>query len=191
MDTFVELLVELTSVAAEDGPDKLDVIADLFADPRAPAEFQVGRHLVARLLAPEVDRQLDSLDPAQRRIAIRCARLVLPRDSAFRALRRVYFDPDPAVRGMARRASYALRRAIPSTEIRRRAPDDRRPDEFHTLWAFGIFASERQRKRAPRQPGRPPIVDQLGLPRLASAADVAALVGVDELAPLMRPGTGP
>jgi RNA-directed DNA polymerase len=191
MHTFVELLVELKSLATGDAPDKLERIAALFTNPRAPAEFQVGRHMVARQLGPEVDRQLDSLDPAQRKVAVACARHVLTREAAFRTLRRVFFDPDPSVRGMARRAAYALGAAIPPGEVRKRAPDDKRGGEFHTMWAFGIFASDRARKRKPNQPGRASVVDQLGLPRLTSAGDVAALVGVDELAPLMRPGTGP
>ena len=191
MHTLVELLLELKSLAAGDAPDKLVRISALFADPRAPAEFQVGRHMVGKLLGPEVDRQLDSLDPAQRKVAVTCARLVLTREAAFRTLRRVLFDPDPAVRGMARRAAHALGRAIPRAEVRRRTADDRRGGEFHTMWAFGIFASDRARRRTPRQPGRPTVVDELGLPQLARAADVAALLGVADLAPLMRPGTGP
>src|SRR6185503_7616162 len=110
----------------------LERIAALFTNPRAPAEFQVGRHMVARLLGPEVDRQLDSLDPAQRKVAVTCARHVLTREAAFRTLRRVLFDPDPTVRGMARRAAYALGAAIPPAEVRKRAPDDKRGGEFHT-----------------------------------------------------------
>jgi RNA-directed DNA polymerase len=191
MHTFVEFLVELKALAAGDAADKLARIAELFANPRAPAEFQVGRHMVARLLGPEVDRQLDSIDPAQRKIAIACARRVLTREAAFRALRRVYFDPDPSVRGAARRAAWALGRTIPITEVRKRAADDRRGGEFHTMWAFGIFASERARTRRPKQPGRAALLDGAGLPQLASRDDVARLVGVDDLAPLMRPGTGP
>lgn len=192
MRTFVELLAELKALAAGDGADKLARIAELFADPRAPAEFQVGRYMVARLLAPEVERQLDSLDRTQRKAAVACARHVLPREVALRTLRRVYFDPDPAVRGPARRAVWALRRTVPAVELRTRA--DRRGGEFHVLWAFGLFAQAGGRARRPRQPARASALDEHGLPRLATGDQVARLVGADDLRglmPLMRPGTGP
>jgi RNA-directed DNA polymerase len=189
MQTLVELLLELRTLAGGDAPDKLERITALFKNPRAPAEFQVGRHMVARLLAPEVDRQLDSLDATQRKLAIACARHVLTRDLALRALRRVHADPDPSVRGMARRATRALGRILISPEVRRRAADEHRRGEFHTLWAFGIFASDRVRVRRPRQPGRETTLAELGLPVLRSAGDVAKLVGVTELTRLMRPGS--
>ncbi|MBC7977010.1 MAG: hypothetical protein H7138_18700, partial [Myxococcales bacterium] len=84
-------------MGASDAPDRLDRIAALFADPRAPAELQVGRHYIARQLSGEVSTQLDSLDPRQRKAAITTARLVFARSDAARVLRRVYQDPDRGV----------------------------------------------------------------------------------------------
>ena len=181
MLTLVELLLELKTVAASDSADKVDRINKLFANPRAPAEFQVGRFMIAKLLAPDVERKLDSLDVEQRKTGIACARFVLTRELAARALRRVFHDPDPSVRAMARRATARLGLTGGSHELRQRG-------EAGTPWAFGIFATDRGSGRKPKKPSRPL---GSGLPKLASEADVAKLVGVDELAPLMRPGAGP
>ena len=85
MFTLVELIQELKTLASGDDPDKLEKINALFSDVRAPAEFQVGRHYVATLLAKAVDAQLDSLDPEERKAAIETARLVFPRAAAARA----------------------------------------------------------------------------------------------------------
>jgi len=182
MLTLVELLQELKTVAASDDPEKIERINALFANPRAPAEFQVGRFMIAKLLTPDVGRKLDSLDPEQRKVGVASARFVLTRELAARALRRVYHDPDPSVRAMARRATARLGLTSRSHELRERGEGGVTP------WAFGIFATDRGAGRTPRKPSRPLAH---GLPKLASEADVAALVGVDELAPLMRPGVGP
>jgi hypothetical protein len=68
VQTLVELLLELKALATAPDPHKqLDRINALFADPRIPAEFQVGRHYVARLLVPAVEQQVHDLDPRARR----------------------------------------------------------------------------------------------------------------------------
>lgn len=187
MQTLVELLTELKALAATDAADKLQRINQIFGNPRAPAEFQVARHYVAHLLTRAVDAQLDSLDPARRREAITTARLVFPRGAAGRALRRVYHDPDPAVRTLARRAVHKLGLdAVAPSGVRAQIDEGRR---FATGWAYGIFATDRATRRRPTRPSRPTALDAYGLPQLATAADVAKLVGVVKLAPLMRPGT--
>ena len=98
MLTLVDLLVELKTIATGDDPKKLARINAMFANHRAPAEYQVGRHYVSQLLGEEVDRQLSSLDPAARKEAIATAILVFPRGGAARVLRRVFRDPDSSVR---------------------------------------------------------------------------------------------
>lgn len=191
MQTLVELLIELKALAASDAPDKLDQINEMFGDSRAPAEFQVGRHYVAKLLMHDVDRQLDSLDPNDRKAALVTARLVFPRTAAARAIRKIYRDPDPVVRTQARRAiaKLGLGEVTPAAV---RAPVAEGRHAFTAGWAYGIFASDRPAQRRPRAPGRATARDAHGLPPLASEADVAALVGVKvaDLAKLMRPGTG-
>lgn len=180
MQTLVEVLVELKRLGASDAPDRLDRIAQLFANPRAPAELQVGRHAIARQLAGEVDAQLDSLDPKRRMAAIVTARTVFPRSAAARVLRRVYHDPDRGVRGVARRAVARLG-LIPASP---------RGVKSTGSWAFGIFPTGTS-VRTVRTPTRPSALASHGLPALATPADVARLVGVDEdqLTRWMRPGT--
>ena len=187
MQTLVELLLELKQLTGGNAPDKLERIGKLFDNPRAPAEFQVGRHYVASLLIDDVHHQIDSLDPAHRKAAIKIARLVFPRASAGRALRRVIKDPDPTVRAMARRAVKSLGLdAAPPAAVRTQTEDR----GFPTTWAFGIFATQRRAARpAPRTPSR----TAPNLPKLTNAADVARLVGIDpgELDRFLRPGTEP
>ena len=191
MHTLVELLVELKAIVAGSDPKKLQRINEMFSNPRAPAELQVGRHFVSSLLSADVERQLDSLDPDDRKAAIVTARLVLPRGAAARALRRVARDPDPSVRGFATRAISTLGfGGVAPPDVRFKADH---PSRFTTTgWAFGIFANEQRPTRKPKKPGRPKAIDAHKLPALASASDVAALVGIGEntLATLMRPGTG-
>jgi RNA-directed DNA polymerase len=187
--TLVELLVELKSLAAEpDGPRKLQRINKLFEDVRLPAEYQVGRHYIAKLLVPSVDQLLDSIDPAQRKEAIATARMVFPRSVAARILRRVVKDPDSRVRTAAR------------TAVKKLGLDDVAPPDVRFQaegrsgplgWAFGTFAADAGRARRPKQPTRSKAIELYQLPKLAGPADIAALVGLaeSELAKLMRPGT--
>jgi len=196
MQTLVQLLQELRTLAAEpDSPGKLERINALFANPRAPAELQVGRHFVAKLLVAGVDAQLASLDPAHRKIAVTTARLVFPRRAAARVLRRVVKDPDPEVRNAARRAVHklALRDVAPPDIRYRVTPDSELGGHNPTGWAFGMFPNDTSPQRKPKPPSRAQALAQHQLPALATAGDVARLVGVDEadLAKLMRPGVGP
>lgn len=192
MLTLIELLQELKTLATGDDPKKLARINDLFANPKNPAEFQVGRHYVAKMLAGDVGRQLASLDPSDRKDAITCARLVFPRGDQARALRRVTQDPDPSVRTLARRTASALGLAATApADIRFK---DGALGRFGSAgWAFGMFASVYPKSKKPKKPSRPTAVAQYGLPALANRAAVAALVGVDPktLTKLMRPGVGP
>ena len=196
MHTLVELLLELKRLAAEPvSVDKLERINELFSDPRAPSELAVGRHYVARLLTSEIEVLLESLDPRARKAAIETARVVFPRSSAGRVLRRLVKDPDLRVRRAARAvvARLGLRDVAPP-DLRFAVPGGDPGGSAGanpTGWAFGTFANDAARRRRPKQPTRAKAIDAHGLPHLTSRAAVAALVGVaeDELARLMRPGT--
>ncbi|HLL24220.1 MAG TPA: reverse transcriptase domain-containing protein [Kofleriaceae bacterium] len=195
MQTLVELLLELKNIASEpDSPSKLARINAMFSDPRAPAELQVGRHFVARLLVPSVDTYLASLDPAQRRTAVTTAQLVFPRTSAARVLRRVVKDPDPRVRSAARKAVVTLGlRDVAPPDIRYKVNSDSPIGGFNpTGWAFGMFPNDTSAQRKPKKASRKKALDQYKLPNLADRDAVAAFAGVDAagLTALMRPGTG-
>jgi hypothetical protein len=197
VQTLVELLLELKKLAdAPDGPSRIQRINQLFADSRTPAEFQVGRHYIARLLVPAVEQQLHDLDPEVRKAAINTAKLVFPRSTAARVLRRVVKDPDAKVRSAARAAvrTLGLDDVAPDIRFTRGGGEDggQRGGYNPTGWAFGTFANDRGATRAkPKLPSRPAALEALGLPKLASRAAVAKLVGLaeDELPKLMRPGT--
>lgn len=193
MLTLVELLVELKQLAASTDGSKLERINQLFANPKAPAEFQVGRHYVARLLVPEAEALLASFDPAERKTAITTCRLLFPRAVAARLLRRVVKDPDTKVRTVARRAIRALGiDDVAPPDIRFQLDSERRVGGYNpTGWAFGLFANDGERARKVTAPSRAQALASYGLPALATRADVARLVGLaeDELARFMRPGT--
>lgn len=196
MQTLVELLVELKRIAAEpDSPSKLERINAMFANPRAPAEFQVGRHYVARLLVPSVDTYLASVDPAARRTAVTTAQLVFPRGQAARVLRRVVKDPDSRVRNAARKAVDKLGLTdVAPPDIRYKLDKASPLGGYNpTGWAFGMFPNDTSRQRKAKKPSRTKALDQYKLPRLADVAAVATFAGVDAdgLAALMRPGTEP
>ncbi len=192
MLTLVELLVELKRLTAA---GNLAQINALFANPKAPAEFQVGRHYVSRLLVPEVERQLGGLDPAERHTAITTCQILLTRNTAARLLRRVVKDPDPKVRNAARNAV----RTLGLTDVA--PPDIRYNVDSESLlgghnptgWSFGIFANDKSTQRKAKRSSRPLALDTYQLPRLANPAEVGKLVAVDEatLARLMRPGCEP
>jgi hypothetical protein len=192
--TLVELLAELKALAAApDVQKQLERINALFADPRVPAEFQVGRHYVARKLRPAVEQQVHDLDPRVRRAAIETVAAVFPRSAAARVLRRVIKDPDTRVRSAARKAVRALGLDDVAPPDVRFAPGGASGRGGHnpTGWAFGTFAADPGAERRPKRPGRPSALEAHGLPKLAGTAAVAKLVGLDEddLAALMRPGT--
>ena len=196
MQTLVELLLELKKVAAEpDSPSKLDRINAMFANPRAPAEFQVGRHFVSRLLVPSVDTYLASIDPSVRRTAVTTAQLVFPRTTAARVLRRVVKDPDARVRSAARKAVDKLGlRDVAPPDIRYKLDKASPMGGYNpTGWAFGIFPNDTSRQRKPKKPSRVKALDQYKLPKLPDVGAVARFAGVDDdgLTALMRPGVGP
>lgn len=193
MQTLVELLQQLKSLATSDAPDKLERIEDVFAEARAPAEFQVGRHYVARLLAPELDRDFEAVDPARKKRAVRLATGLLPANHAARRLRHLVKDPDASVRRSARKAVRTLGLDdVAPPDLRFKVTKDSLLGGYNpTGWAFGLFPSEPSQLRAARKPSRASALGALGLPALARADEVAALVGIDpeDLPKLMRPGT--
>jgi hypothetical protein len=189
--TLVELILELKRLAATDDADKLERINDLFANKRAPAEYQVARLYVARQLAPAVHARLGSLDPRDRIVALATANAVFPRAAAARAVRQVLRDPDPKVRAKARHVTGDLRLDEPAPRqtvaVARSADADKRVTSL--AWAYGIFPTQIK----PRKKAAAPARAVAGLPKLAGRAAVAELVGVaeDDLDSLMRAGTGP
>jgi retron-type reverse transcriptase len=193
--TLVELLVELKKLAAEpDSADKLERINAMFRNPRNPAEFQVGRHFVAKLLVPAVDAQLGSVDPEHRELAIDVAENVFPRSIAARVLRRVVKDPDPSVRSLARRAVEKLGlRDVAPPDVRYKVSSNSAIGGHNpTGWAFGIFPHDKSPQRKAKKPSRANALAQYKLPALDDVAAVAAfagLAGEDALTALMRPGT--
>ena len=196
MQTLVELLLELKKIAAEpDSPSKLDRINAMFDNPRAPAEFQVGRHFVSRLLVPSVDVYLASVDPSVRLTAVSTAQLVFPRSTAARVLRRVVKDPDAGVRSAARKAVSQLGlHDVAPPDIRYQVDTGSQLGGHNpTGWAFGIFPNDTSKQRKAKTPSRVKALDQYKLPKLADVAAVAAFAGVDEdgLTALMRPGVEP
>ncbi|MEO8698581.1 MAG: reverse transcriptase family protein [Kofleriaceae bacterium] len=192
MQTLVELLVELKQLAASTDANRLEKINSLFANPRAPAEFQVGRHYVSRLLVPDAEAKLASFDPEHRKAAIQTCRSLFPHSVAARLLRRVVKDPDPKVRTAARRAVRALGLADVAPPDVRYTIDSSSPIGGYNVtgWSFGIFANDASNRRKTRTPSRPQALDAYQLPRLADPEDVAKLVGIaiGDLPRLMRPG---
>ncbi len=193
MQTLVDLLVELEALATASDPGRLDKINQLLTNRRAPAEFQVGRHFVARLLVPQAEAMMASFDPADRVTAIATCCNVFPRAVAARLLRRVIKDPDPGVRTQARRAVRRLGLTdVAPPDIRYRVESGSPLGRYNpTGWSFGIFPNDEHDQRKPKKATRKQALDAYKLPQLADAAAVAKLVGVgaDQLARLMRPGT--
>ncbi|MBA3542703.1 MAG: RNA-directed DNA polymerase [Deltaproteobacteria bacterium] len=192
--TLVELLVELKTLVASSDKNKLDKVNKLFSNPKAPAEYQVGRHFVASKLEKDVEVQISDLDPRQRKAAVQTVMLAFPRSSAAKLLRRVAKDPDMTVRSAARHTIKTLALNDVAPPDIRYAPDMGVIGHGNpTGWAFGIFAHDWRSDRKPKKPSKVTALDAHKLPKLKSVADVAALVGIelDDLPALMRPGVGP
>ncbi len=194
MLTLVDLLLELKTLATATGDaGQLARINQLLSNPRAPAEFQVGRHFVARLLVPHAETLLASFDPADRKVAIETCRTVFPRSVAARLLRRVVKDPDPQVRTAAKRAVRGLQLAdVAPPDIRYRIESGSQLGRHNpTGWAFGIFPNDAHPQRKTKKATRPSALDTYQLPTLADPAAVAKLLGIDDadLKKMMRPGT--
>lgn len=196
MLTLVELLTELKALVAKP-PDKkgLAKIAQLFADPRAPAEYQVGKHFVANALRKELVGAAGHLDPKQRIAALSTIASTFPRTSAYGLLRRFVHDPDGKVRATARTGLRALEFASAAPTDLRYNPNPIEPTSAGpTGWAFGIFAQEwKVATTKPAKPAKTSWLDKYQLPKLANPAAVQKLLGIagdEALAALMRPGTG-
>jgi retron-type reverse transcriptase len=193
LHTLVDLLVELKALAtATDDPKQLSKINQLFENKKAPAEFQVGRHYVSRMLIPATEQMLASFDPADRVTAIETCVGVFPRAIAARLLRRVVKDPHPTVRTAAKRAIRSLGLTdVAPPDVRYRVSADSPLGKYNpTGWSFGIFPNDEHPQRKAKKAARPKALDAYQLPKLADPAAVAKLVGVtaDDLVRLMRPG---
>ena len=199
------LLVELRTLA-QDPARNWQRITALVASHKGLAEFEVARHFVADLLAPQVDAFSRSPDPRLRRSAARMVKLAMPPGVGVDVLRRLAKDPDPGARAAARAGAARLGVkdvALPDPRLAPRAQADMysygwaraRGQWNYYGWRFGAGqglssrAIAKLRKRA--QLPDPSV--RARLPALSSAKDVAALAGVakpEELKRFFRPGEG-
>ena len=190
MQTLVELLTEIKALVASDDPKKIARVAALFADPKAPAEYQVARHYAGRSLQKAIEAQLTEIDGKRRLDAIGAVVQVMPASIAGNLLRRMVRDPDPGVRNAAKAAIDTLHLGgTRPPALHARNPEGKGDAQG---WAFGIFATGWLDGRKPKKPTKVNALAAYKLPRLADTAAIAKLVGVpvDELPSLMRPGTG-
>lgn len=194
--TLEPLVADVRSGAGRGGDDDLggpawDRIVELLDEHQLLAEYEVARYFVYEAVAGRVRGLLASPDPRRRFRGAQAVRLTYPRTAASQALRPLVKDPDPKVRGHARHAVRQLGLddvALPDT--RRRIPPWVRvirpttPGAWNpTGWQFGTTPARRS--------SQPAELERHGLPALGSAADVAALVGLDhadDLRALLRPG---
>src|SRR6185437_8925149 len=86
-----------------------DAILKLLARGRGLADYEVARFLVAKRTEPLVERLLASLDPKERRTAVRWVELTFARSPAARVLRDATKDRSRTVRSAAFAATRALR----------------------------------------------------------------------------------
>lgn len=190
---LAQLIGKLDSLCKDPQANEDEITALLDANDDL-AEFEVARFFVADALGGDIVGRLRSRDPQERLRAVRWIRLTYPRAEAGRLLRRVYKDPDPAVRGHARFAANQLGLrdiALPDSLSRPGWSSGSTPigGWNRTGWSFGLYRHQRARR-----PSRRDLLKQYRLPALATPAAVAELVGLDsdeELARFLRPGVGP
>ncbi|HSD86416.1 MAG TPA: reverse transcriptase domain-containing protein [Kofleriaceae bacterium] len=194
MLTLVELVSELKALVVEPDGTKLDAIAALFEDPRAPAEYQVARHFVAKHLRANVQALANDPDPKRRRAAIAMVATMFPRSAAIGVLRPLMLDVDAKVRYAASRAIGALHARDVSPLDVRYNPNPAPRSTDRAAWAFGIFTSKFESARAaPRPAARVDWIARNGLPAIASAAALRELLHIadeEAMMALMRPGAG-
>lgn len=184
-----ELLVDLSRLLADPAKNATAIYALLAAN-AGLAEFEVARFYVADALTSDVSLKLKSVDPRERLAAVDLVGMVCPRTSAAKLLRSVIKDPDLRVRKRAR----ATVRRLMITDVALKDPRFKpspwargpfAPGAYNPSgWSFGIYG-----RKPVGVPGRPAA---LGLPALASADDVAQLLGLPDAAALrrfMRPGS--
>lgn len=199
------LLVELRNLA-QDPARNWQRITALVSSHKGLAEFEVARHFAADLLAAPIDAFSRSEDPRLRRNAARMVKLAMPPGVGVDVLRRLAKDPDPGARAAARAGAVRLGVkdvALPDPRLAPRASVDmytygwaRAKGQWNYRgWRFGAgpritsaaIAKARSRVQLPDAAVR------ARLPKLASAKDVAALVGAAkpaELKRFLRPGEG-
>lgn len=181
--------------------ENLAAISDLLRRHRDLAEYEVARFWVSRTLGPQIEKELRSSDPRDRRRAADAVRVACTRKSAGRLLRPLIKDADTGVAVRARAAMHALRLddvALPDT----RYPQPKRPHPAAfggwnvTGWCFGLFPHWHRwlrRRQNPNQPAKLSLLEQHGLPALKTEADLLAWLGLKkrkDLLRLMRPGCG-
>jgi hypothetical protein len=192
------LLVELRNLA-RDPARNWARITSLVATHKGLAEFEVARHYVAELLAPQVAAFSRSEDPRLRKAAARIVKHAMPPGAGVDTLRRLAKDPDPGARAIARAAAVRLGVtdvALPDPRTRPHAladmytygwADAAGPWNFYG-WRFGAGhgKSSRAIATARRRAQLPDAAVRGALPKLAGAMDVAALVGAPDLLALQR-----
>ena len=189
--TLVELLLELKTPRDRPTTDKLDAHQQAVRRTRAhPAEFQVGRYYVAKLL-----------DARRRR---RSSTASIRRSARSRSRRRASCSRAPRGARAAPRVQRSRSRVRAHARAHRMRRLGARPRPHRPTCAIARPASERRRLRrrsagrsassrtvvahsaSRRRPDEPTRSTQFKLPRLANAADVAKLVGVDARRPRRR-----
>lgn len=158
-------------------------IIQLLEDHKGLAEFEVARFMVSRAMAPAIEEMLHSLDPRERRHAVRQIPITFPSSSAARLLRKMVKDSD-------NRTASAARKAVGEMDLQDVSlPDSRIKGPWRPQgWNYGLFANRYPVNRRVRHGWQ----GKSSLPVLKSRADVATLLGLkeSELEALMRPGQG-
>ncbi len=185
---LTSLLLELKPLLAEPAPP-IPRITALLAGHAELAEGEVVRAFVARSLSARVERAARSLDPRERRQALKTAEVVFPRCAAAKIVRRLYKDPDATVRSAAHGVSARLKLwrdtviALKRDQVARfLGPVGPGGYSNPTGWTFGLQRARGQRA----QPGPKAIPIKNG----AALAQLLGVASADELVRFTRPGCG-
>ncbi len=182
------LLAELKPLLA-DHKANLPRITRLLADHRELAEYEVARFLAAQAIQPVIEEGARSVDPRERRQAVKLVADVLPRSAAAKVVRSLAKDPDTRVRSAARNAVelLGLWHEVAVRDARYAPPRFVGPFSEGgwntTSWRFGLH-----RPRPPKAP--PAAVAPVPIPDVAALAGLLGFATVEELTRFTRPGDG-
>ncbi len=179
---LAELLLDLKDLLKDHAANRPQIL-ELLENHKGLAEFEVARFLVSRTLSPGIEGMLQSVDPRERRLAVRQIPTTFPTSSAARLLRRMVKDSDNKTASAARRAVREM--GLNDVSL----PDSRIKGAWRPQgWSYGLFANRYPVNRRTRHGWQ----GRAALPVLKTRDDVAALIGVPtaQLDALMRPGQG-
>ena len=196
--SLAALLVQLKPLLSAP-QENLAAITALLRSHRDLAEYEVARFWVSRYLGPQLEKELRSPDPRQRRRGAEAVRYLCTRKAAGRLLRPLIKEADTGVAVRARTAMHALQ--IDDVAL----PDSRYPAPKGrgqlggwnvTGWCFGLYPHMHRwwRKRGKaEQPVKKTLLERHKLPTLSSEAELLAWLGIKrrkDLLRLLRPGCG-